>query len=71
MTTATALKYEIDSLTPPQLKKVKKFIRQIKNEGPSGRTAILADLATYRIDDELPVDLAEQHDHYLYGTPKR
>lgn len=21
--------------------------------------------------DKLPVDLAEQHDHYLYGTPKR
>ncbi len=21
--------------------------------------------------DKLPADLAEQHDHYLYGTPKR
>ena len=21
--------------------------------------------------DKLPTDLAEQHDHYLYGTPKR
>ena len=21
--------------------------------------------------DDLPSDLAEQHDHYLYGTPKR
>jgi len=21
--------------------------------------------------DDLPVDLALQHDHYLYGTPKR
>jgi hypothetical protein len=21
--------------------------------------------------DDLPADLAEQHDHYLYGTPKR
>jgi Arc/MetJ-type ribon-helix-helix transcriptional regulator len=21
--------------------------------------------------DKLPVDLAEQHDHYIYGTPKR
>jgi hypothetical protein len=21
--------------------------------------------------DDLPPDLAEQHDHYLYGTPKR
>lgn len=23
------------------------------------------------VSDELPSDLAEQHDHYLYGTPKR
>jgi hypothetical protein len=22
-------------------------------------------------DDDLPTDLAAQHDHYLYGTPKR
>src|SRR4051794_27122363 len=21
--------------------------------------------------DALPIDLAEQHDHYIYGTPKR
>ena len=21
--------------------------------------------------DKLPTDLAEQHDHYIYGTPKR
>lgn len=21
--------------------------------------------------DDLPTDLAEQHDHYIYGTPKR
>ncbi|HZL89334.1 MAG TPA: hypothetical protein VFB96_13230 [Pirellulaceae bacterium] len=21
--------------------------------------------------DDLPADLAENHDHYLYGTPKR
>jgi hypothetical protein len=23
------------------------------------------------VDDDLPPDLASQHDHYLYGTPKR
>jgi hypothetical protein len=23
------------------------------------------------VDDELPPDLSAQHDHYLYGTPKR
>jgi hypothetical protein len=28
-------------------------------------------LAENAVDDELPVDLSSQHDHYLYGTPKR
>ena len=23
------------------------------------------------IVDDLPVDMADQHDHYLYGTPKK
>jgi hypothetical protein len=23
------------------------------------------------VDDELPSDLSAQHDHYLYGAPKR
>jgi hypothetical protein len=25
----------------------------------------------YAVDADLPSDFAEQHDHYLYGTPKR
>jgi hypothetical protein len=28
-------------------------------------------LAENAVDDALPADLAAQHDHYLYGTPKR
>ena len=28
-------------------------------------------LAENAVQDELPVDLSSQHDHYLYGTPKR
>jgi hypothetical protein len=28
-------------------------------------------LAENAIDDELPGDLSSQHDHYLYGAPKR
>jgi hypothetical protein len=28
-------------------------------------------LAAYSIEDDLPCDLAEQHDHYLYGVPKK
>jgi hypothetical protein len=28
-------------------------------------------LAENALDDDLPGDLSAQHDHYLYGTPKR
>jgi hypothetical protein len=28
-------------------------------------------LAENAVDDELPTDLSAQHDHYLYGVPKR
>jgi len=28
-------------------------------------------LAENAVQDELPVDLSSQHDHYLYGTPRR
>ena len=31
------------------------------------RTADIPD----EVWDKIPTDLAEQHDHYLYGTPKR
>ena len=34
--------------------------------------AKLAEIARmFPEDDDLPTDLAAQHDHYLYGTPKR
>jgi hypothetical protein len=28
-------------------------------------------LSDHAVEDELPVDLAAQHDHCLYGTPRR
>ena len=28
-------------------------------------------LADNAVDDDLPGDLSAQHDHYLYGTPRR
>ena len=32
----------------------------------------LADIAgQFPVNPDLPTDLAAQHDHYLYGTPKR
>jgi hypothetical protein len=42
--------------------------------GPAGESSpqsALQWLAENAVDDELPSDLSAQHDHYLYGTPKR
>jgi len=34
--------------------------------------AALAELMDqFPVEDDLPTDAAAQHDHYLYGTPKR
>ena len=33
---------------------------------------LLSDVAVHALEeDDLPVDLAEQHDHYLYGVSKK
>jgi hypothetical protein len=39
---------------------------------PQSTLAQLAELAAeFPADSDLPADLAAQHDHYLYGMPKR
>ena len=50
------------------------LIVQIERVGPGEplETSALAWLATNAVEnDALPTDLADQHDHYLYGHPKR
>lgn len=46
-----------------------------KLPGDSSTTAPLAKIAAiaaaFRENQDLPTDLAQQHDHYLYGTPKK
>ena len=39
--------------------------------GESAPVHALQWLADNAVDDDLPSDLSAQHDHYLYGTPKR
>ncbi len=70
---AEALKKQIDVLPPAMLDEVDRFIKKLKNKRvtvPKGAT-LLAELAASAIDDDLPTDLAKQHDHYLYGVPKK
>jgi len=71
MATADQLKREIDVLPAPFLDEVARFIIKLKQRRSSTQPDLLADLSACRIDDDLPADLAEQLDHYLYGTPKK
>jgi len=67
------LKNEIDSLPPSMLVAVERFIKELKKEvkKPQKTLSLLSNLAGYAIEDDLPTDLAEQHDHYLYGISKK
>jgi hypothetical protein len=53
------------------------FVVHVQTSGgadPAGENTSLHALqwlAENAVDDELPGDLSAQHDHYLYGTPKR
>ncbi len=68
-----SLKNEIAKLPPSMLVEVEGFVRKKKKEMKSRQkpSSLLSDLAECAIEDDLPVDLAKQHDHYLYGTPKK
>lgn len=66
------LKKQIDTLHHAMIVEVEKFIKNLKREAKKPRkpVSLLSDLAEYAIEDDLPADLAEHHDHYLYGVPK-
>jgi hypothetical protein len=70
---AESLKREIEMLPPSMLDEVERLVERLKKKAqPGGKPkTLLAELAACAIDDDLPADLAEQHDHYLYGVPKR
>jgi hypothetical protein len=44
---------------------------QTLDDAPAGKPAGAWMLKYAGIADDLPPDAAAQHDHYLYGTPKR
>jgi predicted DNA-binding antitoxin AbrB/MazE fold protein len=56
----------------PENCEVEITIRASQPEGGTTTLSRLADIARlFPHDSALPDDLAVQHDHYLYGTPKR
>ncbi|MBI4746679.1 MAG: hypothetical protein HY786_09135 [Deltaproteobacteria bacterium] len=73
MNKAESIKRQIDILPPAMLYEVDRFIDGLrkKTERAKAPVSLLSQLAEYSVNDDLPVDLAEQHDHYLYGTPRK
>jgi len=73
MNKVETLKRDIDLLPPSMLVEIDHLVRKLKRQyKTAGKPAtLLSEVAAYAIEDDLPADLAEQHDHYLYGVSKR
>ena len=67
------IKKEIDLMPDKMLNQVENFIRTLKihKKADKKKTSLLSDLADIASDVDLPRDFAKQHDHYLYGVPKK
>lgn len=73
MSKADSIKQQIDILPPAMLREVERLINQMKKKSKAGGKAhtSLSELSALAIEDDLPADMAKQHDHYLYGVPKK
>jgi hypothetical protein len=75
MNRAESIKRQIDILSPSLLAEVDRFILRLSRKAEKQKPvpkSLLSDLAEYAIaSDDLPTDLAEQHEHYLYGLPRK
>jgi hypothetical protein len=67
------LKREIDLLPPSMLVEVEHLVKKLKRQYKMVRkpATLLSEVAAHAIEDDLPADLSEQHDHYLYGVSKK
>ena len=73
MPKAEKIKKEIDILPTDMLDEIEKFIKSLKMRKKTSRerTALLSELADIAVDIDIPSDFSKQHDHYLYGLPKK
>jgi hypothetical protein len=63
---------ELAKLKPEELRLVKEKLNRLNAESPIPQTGwgrALLEIAGKA--DDLPADFSLQHNHYLYGTPKR
>jgi hypothetical protein len=70
MNKAETLKRDIDLLPPSMLVEVEYLVKKLKKQYKPARkpATLLSEVAAHAMEDDLPADLAEQHDHYLYGA---
>ncbi len=73
MIKAEKIKKEIDILPVNMLNEVEGFIQSLKTRKKNGRkkSSLLSELADIAVDVDIPSDFSKQHDHYLYGLPKK
>ena len=75
MSATENIKRQIDLLPPALLLEVDRFLLRLQKKATKQKKpprSLLADLAEFTITtDGLPTDLADQHDHYLYGNPRK
>lgn len=73
MIKAEKIKKEIDILPVNMLNEVEEFIQSLKTRKKNGRkkSSLLSELANIAVDIDIPSDFSKQHDHYLYGLPKK
>lgn len=68
---------KVRQLTPEQQREIRRFVEGIGPDLESSRKTIWEKIREHakevpdEVWEQMPVDGAEQHDHYLYGTPKR
>lgn len=71
------LDQQIDLLPEEHVRAVLDFARSLRKTQSPSRPSIAEKIEALVQDvpsdvwDEVPTDGAEQHDHYIYGTPKR
>ena len=64
-------------LPAPQQQEILAFVVRMEQQTPHPRPSVLQRIQALTADvpvevwERVPVDGAEQHNHYLYGTPKQ
>jgi len=63
---------ELPKLAPEEVRRVREKIVELENVTPAPKTAWgKALMQVAGTADDLAADLSVNHDHYLYGTPKK